>query len=202
MKTKVLVPEDTEFDLLGQLAAPINVYRPSNLSPGDGSSALFLQSEQGALLRLAVDYDDVVFKFECFNISVEPASANESLSRAALLSTIRDWHRIKCCFRFESERPALPGEVRADKEQVVRVVGRRNTTANAVAACVSMVGLIFWSDVTNSPIAAVVKRPEDTVMLSLYRDPQQIEAFMQECEILDIEESSGAANAWRDNLFA
>lgn len=103
-----LIPSDNSFENLTQLKGKLRVLQPRGYI--GGAISLLLTTVNNFVLRLSVDYRDVVFKFECFGLEVELASEN-LCSNADEIIRIEEWQYIKCLFRFEWQRPALAGEV-------------------------------------------------------------------------------------------
>jgi len=179
------LPNSQSFETLARLRGVISVLRPIGRV-----TRLFLKADSDVSLSLSVDYLGVVFKFECFNLVVDE-SLPESFATAHQIAVISGWDTVKCIFRFEWERPALPGEVRVDREPIVRERGERKKIPDtASAVCVSMVGIAFWNAVRDQPIAAIVSDDDnDPGTLRVFEKSEEIAAAIEGAELVSADEA-------------
>lgn len=188
------LPEDDSYTCIGRLHDGVSVSKPDKLI--GGPTELLLSTNDGYAVRLSVDYNDVVFKFECFGLMVT-ASSLAPCSSAVEVTQFNDWQNMKCLFRFEWERPALAGEVPVQWEQVIRRRGRRSDISSAATAIgVSMVGIAFWNSKKAAPVASISNDDEDPMTLRICRKPNEIEMLMAECECVSLED----AKPWTSDL--
>lgn len=182
---KRFVPEKAQFDLLKGVRGRVRL-----LQEPDDPPTIILIDEAEHLLRVQVEYHDVVFKFECFGLTWQTASLDQ-MRNARELAAFDGWDLIKCCFRFEWERPARSGEVPPGWEQIVRGRGRRKDIPNtATISCVSMVGVVFWDRSHEVSVGAIVHDGDDTDETRLYLNSEQVEEFMTRCESSSIDDAS------------
>ncbi len=194
VKTKILVPAQAEINRLRRLAAPLRIYEPVKERLG-GNTSLLLRSNAD-LIRLSVEYADVVFKFEIFDLvpEIAPVAAESDHREMAVL---RGWDTIRCAFAVEWERPALKGEVSPAWEQIVRERGLRSAVPDAATAVgISMVGIVFHNSVASCPVAMIYMEESDPCALLLSRDVQEIVEFISNCEMVTAEDFPG----WARNL--
>lgn len=174
----------------------ISLGNPSNARLPEGIGQVFLSGDQNSFLKIYADGHDVRFKFEVFTVVVERLSS-EKLGSVIEIGRIDGWQSIKCCFLFEWERPALLGEVPSHYDQVVRDGGKQDQfPENAIAAGVSMTGVVFWDDGRQAPMAALVSADWPPESLSWLQEPAQIQRFMSGCEVVDLADAS----AWCASL--
>jgi len=183
--TTIFLPNKEGFSYLGDIHGGVRLLQPSNLI--GGATELLLVTENDFSVRLFVDYTDVVFKFECFSLMVDVSPAVTWLN-AEEVAILSKWNAVKCLFRFEWERPALPGEVPEHWEQVVRHRGKRPGALDQITAiCVSMVGVVFLNSAQDSTITSILIDDSDPATLRLCRIRDEIETFMAECECVELE---------------
>jgi len=181
------LPDKGTMDALARLSGPVAVFRPKRLIGGLTQLSLRARNEIG--VKLAVDYNDVTFKFELFNLVAREESAlqEDQITRVA---TIFEWDVISCLFRFEWQRPALPGEISPGSTPTRRGRGQRRDvppTANALG--VSMVGIAFWSCRSDSAVAAIVSDDDNVpCALRLCQEPQEIQEAMSGTERVYLDE--------------
>jgi hypothetical protein len=188
------LPSHNELFCLRRLYAPIRVFQPSCLTVG--TNELLLASANDYSIRLSVDYNDVIFKFECFSLKTE-STLLSSWPSASVIAILDGWHIITCLFRFEWEREALNGEVPINLKQIVRQRGIRNNISNAATAVgVSMVGLEFWDVEKGMPIASIISNDDDPATFRIYRESCEIKALNNECECVKLDEVA----QWSENL--
>ena len=192
VKVSAFLPSEEEFKSLARLRPPTRAM--TLIGPAGGIERLFLEADNSLVLELAIDYNSVAFKFECFGLRVKecvypPAPTNIERRMPA------HWTSLHCLFRFEWERNAIPGEVPSHWEQFIRRRGTRNAIDAVVTAiCVSMVGLLFIED--GEPIAVVTNSDEDPATLRLCFDASSITGVTDECESVDVEKIKN----WIDDL--
>jgi len=185
VEVKTFLPTEDQFTALEHLAGAVTVRRVSDML--GAISSLYLKTVHGPLLELWVKWRDVRFKFEVFLLVVKELT--DALPDAAVqIAPIEGWQTIKCCFRFEWERPASPGEVPPNWEQITHRRGKRDQIPDtATAGGVSMVGIVFWDARRDAPVAAFVNNDDHPPgSLRVLQDRAEIETFMSECENVDL----------------
>ena len=135
------LPTEVELAQLNRLHNGIEIFRP--IDPTNGLSEVVLKAENGTVVRIGVDYDDVRFKFECFHLTVEAITEPLGLD-TKVVAKIVDWKSLECLYLVEWERPAIAGEVPPNSDQIVRRSGLLSQVPDdAIAACVAWVGVLF-----------------------------------------------------------
>jgi hypothetical protein len=178
------IPDDDGFAALNRLHGSIQVLHRHASSSTPTRIALVNESNYVVLLR--VDFRDVVFKFECFGL-MPNAIPFVPWPSASELGRIEGWDTIKCLFRFEWEREAVPGEVPSHFEQIKRRRGKRgDVDSNARAICISMIGIVFWNTPADFSVAMIFSHDDDPSALRVSTTGEEIAAFMSECECVDI----------------
>jgi hypothetical protein len=184
VKLVVFLPHDNSLSCLGHLHGTIRVIQSSDFLCG--ATELLLVSDNDFSLRILVDYNDVIFKFECFCLEAEVVSQN-LWRNSREVTKIEGWQYIKCMFRFEWERPALSGEVPVHWEQIVRRRGKRQDISDtATDVGVSMIGIALWNSAENSPIALILSDDVDPATLRVCTKKDEITSFISECECVDL----------------
>jgi hypothetical protein len=185
---KSFLPDTQTFEALARLRGIVRVLRPANIV--GGLTRLFLKADSDVSVSLSVDYHDVVFKFECFNLVVDE-SLPASFATAHQIAVISGWDTVKCIFPFEWQRSAVPGEVPVDWEQITRERGKRKKIpGTASAVCVSMIGIVFWNAVRDQPIAAIVSDDDNTpCSLRICEKPEEIAAAIDGAELVSADEA-------------
>lgn len=109
------------------------------------STRWFLRGANMQTSELRIDFDDVVFKFECFGFMLRNLDESTQ-NRFENSQFVSDMSAIELVYLVEWERPALPGEVSENYEQIKRCTGRLSDVPNnAIGACVSLVGFVWAS---------------------------------------------------------
>jgi hypothetical protein len=182
-KTVFLTP--VGYTSLALLQAPLRVLRLSG--PSETGADVLLPVDGGEYaLRLSVDYQDVVFKFEIFGLNIEKISAPPE-SDAPKAAVIDEWQSMRCLFRFEWERDAVAGEVPAGYEPIVRARGPRSSVdVTATAIGVSMVGVGFWNDRQHTLVAALSADDETPGRVRVSHDREELELLAAECEAVEL----------------
>lgn len=186
-----MLPTAEELALLQACSGTAAVYGGKDVFNGDMSSLKVKCSNNSILM--GVDYDDIVFKFECLAIRVSKNDVADITQDTTVhpepLVILSNWHRLKLCFCYEWEVPLLPSEMVPGKGKVRGDYGKKaDIAANATAMCVSLHGIVFWNDESNEPVAAIVKPPENTVLMRLYEMRTDIKSFMSRCDVFDLED--------------
>ncbi len=186
VRPAVFLPHDNSFSCFRRLHGAIQVMQPSVLI--GGPTELLLVADDNFSLRIVVDYNDVAFKFECFGLEAEVASQTSGVNNREV-TKLQGWQSIKCMFRFEWERPALPGEMPAHWEQIVRRRGKRQDVSDtATDIGLSMVGIIFWNAAENLPVALILSDDNDPTTLRICIKQDEMTELMSECECVDLDE--------------
>jgi hypothetical protein len=182
------LPPSQSFDTLARLRGVVGVLRPANTI--GGLTRLFLKADSDVSVSLSVDYRDVVFKFECFNMVVDE-SLPSSFATAHQIAVVSGWDTVKCIFPFEWRRSAVPGEVPVDREQITRERGeRKDISSTASAVCVSMVGIAFWNTIRDQPIAAIVSDDDNVPgTLRICEKSEEITAAIDGAELVSADEA-------------
>jgi len=182
---KAFLPNAQTFETLARLRGVVSVLQPIGMV-----TRLFLKADSDVSASLSVDYHGVVFKFECFNMVVDELLP-VSFATARQIAVVSGWDTVRCIFRFEWERPAVPGEVRVDWEQIVRERGKRKKIpGTATAVCVSMAGIAFWNAVRDQPIAAIVSDDDnDPGTLRVFEKSEEIAAAIDGAELVSADEA-------------
>jgi hypothetical protein len=182
--TLALLPDDDGFASLDRLNGLVRIYYKKVLTSAPATAVLATEANDLVLLR--VDFRDVVFKFECFGLMPGLISSLPWLE-VSELGRIDGWHTIKCLFRFEGERPALPGEVPSHFEQIKNSRGVRSTVDRSLTAIgVSMVGIMFWNSDDDSPVALMFSHDDDPATLRLTSTSEEMNDFVRECECVNL----------------
>jgi hypothetical protein len=182
---KVLLPAAGELGWLGELGTPLLVSYDARdfLKP----STLYLSSDR-RVVALSVEYQEVVFKFEIFNLKLRALSV-PTLPDLRGTAVFESWDAIQCVVEFQWLRPAYPGEVPASWVQIVSETGRRtNIPDTATALGVSMVGLVFNNSLIDQPTGMICSDDADPAALSVYRSQADIRSFVSSREIVAIED--------------
>ena len=118
-------------------------------------------------------------------------SLPESFASAHQIGVISGWDTVRCIFRFEWQRPAVPGEVPIDWEQITRERGeRKKIPGTASAVCVSMVGIAFGNAVRDQPIAAIVSDDDNSPgTLRICEKSEEIAAAIDGAELVSADEA-------------
>jgi hypothetical protein len=196
---RVWLPANEDIKRLRRITAPLRIYKSDNhlesskASPFlrevlDRHAALFLRSESGGDdLRLSVEYKDVVFKFEIFNLVVAAAVAPSSDMRE--VATFEDWDQIDCVLAFEWLRPASDAEVPSSWEKIVHRQGLRGEISDtATAIGVSMAGIVFRNSIRNLPVSMIYTDSSDPCSLLVSCDVHEIREFTVNCETVATED--------------
>jgi hypothetical protein len=196
---RVWLPANEDIKRLRRIRAPLRIYKSSSQLQSRKSSpllrevldrhaALFLRSDSDdEELRLSVEYKDVVFKFEIFNLVVGAAVSLPSEMREVV--TFEDWDQIDCALAFEWLRPASEAEVPPSWEKIVHRRGlRAEISDTATAIGISMAGIVFRNSTRNLPVGMIYTDSSDPCSLLVSRDVQEIREFTVNCETVALED--------------
>ena len=183
---RALLPSNEDLKKLRGMGPPLQVYRSSQ-NVLARYAALFLRGEgHDYELKLTVQYKDVVFKFEIFNLAIGAAASVPS--DLLQIATIEDWDQIDCVLAFEWLRPAAEGEVPSSWEKIVHQRGLRREISDAATSIgVSMVGVVFRNSSTNSPVS-MLYTGDDPCSLLISRDAHEIRQFTSDCELVTVDD--------------
>ncbi len=194
--TATLLPDEAQFRRLAALRGTVTVLRDDSerLLP----DCLLLDAHSQAML--AVAWEEVVFKFDIFGLAVK--SRPTDLPPAwRPMATIRE-PAISCLFRCEWERPALPGEVRPDWEQIAAGHGPRTAIPDvATAVGVSMIGLLIAGEERSLLAMADTDAP---TTFAVAADQDSISAAVATCECVHLRDAPrfvADVAAWMSTRF-
>ncbi|WP_203143278.1 hypothetical protein [Marinobacter mangrovi] len=177
LKRKLLVP-DEEFVSFLQRLDECKVLCPSESSAW--SDMLILESGSGDRMSLSSDYVNIEFKFEVFYLSSSDSCLSEKLDLKEIFSVV-EMSSAKFLFQVAWLRPALPGEVPPNYEQVVEEVGVRNDIPEAAyVAGLYVKGILILSN--ERPVIAIASSGDNPDVLVLAVDEQEIDAVLGKCE--------------------
>jgi hypothetical protein len=179
------LPDTESLSALGRLCEPIAVSRVEK--PVGGLSRLLLGAPGAPSIGLRSKDHTVVFKFEVFELIVEPWE--QIIDRRILeMKRLSAWDSIKCLFRFEWLRAAAPGELLGGGGGIIGGRGRRENIPIAVLRqAVSMVGIVFWNTRSNgNPVAIIAINDDDPVTFRILDQTIEIEEVLVDCEMVDI----------------
>ncbi|MGL4861007.1 MAG: hypothetical protein ACRC5A_15010 [Enterobacteriaceae bacterium] len=194
--SSLFLPDNESIELLTKLSAPVEILESPGLYPN--VYGFLLAENDGHSLHVSTTSNDVRFKFECFIVEINPGPP-EYWGEERLVEKLGTGFKITCLFRFEWERPPYPGEVPLDWEQIVGQRGKRKEIPkNIMALGASMVGLLLEDDSHTLLIGCDDEVPETS---RIYRDTDEINAFIDECESVvpdKVPEWCEEVRSWRD----
>lgn len=180
---KWFLPDEASLNLLLRLQGPLTVSGPTNMI--GGMTSVHVRSPTSGVV-LSSQYHDVVFKFEIFELRVEPLVASPKPLQRKLGSVV-DWDNIQCLVRFEWDRPAEPGELPAGYDQIVGERGpRKQIPTNASNIGVSMVGIAFSNSTTTKIECAIALDKTDGNLVIFESDLHAISALVTGCDLVKI----------------
>lgn len=180
---KKFVLNDFQLSLLSGLREPLVVREP--VKRIGGRSMLTLDAAGGSSVRLRVMDHSVAFKFEVFELFVEPRKEPPEFHFLEI-RRIAQWDTLKCVFRFEWQRPATVGEVPSHYEKIVGDRGpKAKVPKKAISSAVSTVGIAF-SKGRSPPKAAIMNSDDDPMTLCVLDDTAEIRSAIQDCEVVDL----------------
>lgn len=184
---KLFLPENSELTLLEELKGTITVCQHNLVAGRNKPGTVLLKNGQGSILNLTIDYDDVVFKFECFSLRVSKCYGEDG---EVEIFTWKEWDKIKCCFRFEWEYPEYSSTSSSTNSEILRNDGKlQNIPPNIINAGATMTGIIFWNSFTNLPVSALVHDIYDTTDITLLTSIEEIDAYMKSVDVVNLEDS-------------
>ncbi|MDH2348999.1 hypothetical protein [Bradyrhizobium sp. SSUT77] len=183
-QVQTYLPNAKALALLAELREPLVVYRLATQIGGLSMVAL------GALgipsIGLRVLDRSIAPKFEIFELLIEPWIAPGKFQLTEM-ARIRGWDEIKCLFRFEWLRPAMPGEVPPHCEKVVGDRGpRKMIPSTGTHLAVSMVGIVFSCTNDRSSFAAILNSDDDPATLRLLDRAADAQQATLDCEMVDL----------------
>lgn len=207
MVTKILLPSSIGLKRLSKLTAPLHIHKLKSALRVTGDSpalravleahgALFLVSAgSGNSIKVSVRYEDVVPKFEIFDLTFE--TAMPMTSDAAEMAVFENWDRITCVIAFEWLRPARPGEnaISWDQSRLERGL-RSEIPRTAEAVGVSMVGLAFSDAKCGQPVGMLYTDESDPCSLIVVCGSKQIGDLIADCECVGLQDFS----EWKHDL--
>jgi len=185
MDIEALLPPPGSLKALVRLRAPVTVYRRARsiLGPTGLWTVLWL-GDPDSTLRLTVKDHGLACKFEVFELVANEEPLPPSAERIEV-TNILGWDAIRCLFRFEWTRPAIRGELPSHYEQIIGESGKSDAIPNnALHGAVTMVGIAFWNEVRNAPVAGVLDRGDDPFSLRVLDHPEKTATALEQCEIV------------------
>lgn len=191
---KLLLPSAQDIDRLRRLRHPLRLYKSRDLL-NSRHAALFLRGDKDDnSVKVTVEYADVVFKFEIFNLVL--GDSKSSLPVLGEMATLEGWDQVRCVIACQWLRPAIAQEVPSSLEKIVYQRGLRDEIpSTATAIGISMVGIVFHDAAQNSPIGMIFTDDSDPCSLLLSRNPDEIREFTSTCETVPL---ADFAEWWRD----
>lgn len=177
------IPSLKDASGLLALSAPVRVYDyvGSHGHPVD----LFLVGPNEDIVRMVAEYRDVRFKFECLFVTVEQGTP--LTPHPVHLANISDWTSIRCAIAFEFRRPAWPGELPPHYVQVTGDYGTRQIVPDNVQALgVYIHGFLFWNDLNDLPVAAIVASRDVPGTLEFIGNQDRLSAICANLEIVSL----------------
>lgn len=173
---------------------------PTILFRADEPAGVFwrLHTRHSQTFILSVDYQNVVFKFECFGLLIEEEKAGPERIQPKG-SPISEMYSLEFLFRSEWERPAKPNEVPEHYEQVHRSQGPfTSIEASATAACTSLVGMAWTSDRKSSTRQALFidQDGDDPTALEHCHDQEKIASLLTSCDVV----TSANLRTWEERI--
>jgi len=194
---KILLPNQDAIDRLSGLGAPLHIYHEKRHLDRTVPPLFFNSDSDNNFIALSVEWQDVRFKFEVFNLELVrlPIAMPHDLHEIARFDS---WNRISCVIACEWERPARRSEVPSSWEQTVQERGLRGELPpTATAVGISMVGIIFDDTVRNLPTGMIYHDADPPCSLHVTQDPEGIRRFIANCETV----IPARFPAWKRNLL-
>jgi hypothetical protein len=182
------LPDNSSIKCLGALLGRFQILTPTNLI--GGPTELIITSSDGGTVRLVADYTDVSYKFECFGIF--PESKILCNHEDDYLIHHLDSHcNIMLCLRFEWELEiSSTAHHNSPEENPLRQRGKRKDVPDlATAACVSLVGIAFKNEKSNTFILAAFNSDEEPATLQLYNG-DEMKNLINECDVVSLSDYS------------
>jgi hypothetical protein len=192
---RAFLPKSEELELLNELSAPVTIRKP--VSTIGGPRAVRLDGANGLAVVAATAYENVVFKFECFYLTI---NRGDPSGFTIAMNHISPWDEVRCIFQTEWERPARKGEVPASWDQRIRERGHRSMIhSDALAIGISFIGVAFWdSTQSESKALLVCDNDIDPGAIELIVDEQKISSVLDHTEIVAL----GEFVNWNEKLQA
>lgn len=172
---KQFLPKSRDLENLMSIT-PIGLF--ANRSGDPVMESLYFLSRDGDWISLSWGYADVEFKFEMYFIDLNHLDGRlpEDLISIADIS---EPSSMQFLLRTEWIRPAHPGEVRADFDQVVEESGTAASvppSATAIGTC--LYGIVF-SDAESRPLLAVTLDDNERYSLKCITEAEGIHGLIE-----------------------
>lgn len=144
------------LDTLVRLASLSGVDFLIDTSNMPSMGTIYIQSKGAAPMSLAWAFADVEYRFEVYFIEAEILGELQ-IESPEIVASFPSLQSMEFLFRAEWLRPALPGEVPAQFEQVVEECGSfSRIPATATAVGLAFVGVLFESAKDNGVVGVCV----------------------------------------------
>ncbi|MDF4026301.1 hypothetical protein P3W24_15110 [Luteibacter sp. PPL201] len=179
-KWKRFFPDRNQIEALGTIKAGVYCI-DTNANPEWAS--VYLPTRTGEWIALTWNYFDIEFKFETYGVSIELVQrAPTTLVDAG---NIGEFEHIDFYAKTEWTRPAVPGEVPSDFEQIIEAAGRLDEVpTDAISVGTSLHAVVFRSIGGDSDVMICI---DDDARFSLKAmvGSQGIEAIRQTCDVFN-----------------
>jgi hypothetical protein len=154
-----------------------------------------LQTPRGERFIAYVEYQDVIFKFECFGIFFQ--EGNETANPQGRDADAITMYSIEFLFRAEWQEPStseVPSPYRTIARRVAGPLERINAAASS--ACVSLIGITWISepDAATRHALTVDVDGDNPTELTYSQDNGAIEALTAHCNVVN----AISIDAWED----
>lgn len=180
MKKVIAFPDKNTLFSLANSKGECGVY----ISTAPYCSKVYIVIDEDIIFGIDIDYQDVAFKFECFNINIERVT-NFNQSEKQEIANI-NFDKIKLCIRYEWERPWLLEEGNTYNSDVIRETGEKtDIPETATSMCSSVVGLSFF-DCKQNPILVIAQDEDSTIEMIVKNEKEYITSYLNKYECIDI----------------
>jgi hypothetical protein len=176
------MPSRDTLIALSSVHGTVRVLRSKNLH--GAHSAYVLHTLINQPVRCIVEFADVTFKFEIFSLVAE-AKLDIQVSNYEECFVIKDSADLVCLFRFEWQRPALPGEIPGHYIQEIIERGTRSSIPRtATHLGVSLVGILFQKSISKNDIFAIATSDDMPATLRHLVHCDDFRKMHDECELV------------------
>lgn len=176
MKILNLYPKKELLQQFADIEGQCEVYKRDSKGPLTG---FYICLNKNTMFSVNVAYTDVIFKFECFGLDFHEAGDFLPDKNYAKVCDI-SFKKIRAYSRFGWERPFLPEEENPYNSPTIIEEGRkRDVPASAIAACSSLVGVVFFSELER-PVLLIAHDISSTVEMIISMDEQNIISYISQ----------------------